>query len=226
VPVRLAPAALLIALAAAGCADAPTVEGVPAPPGAPDVARITCEADGSTTVETPDVLAQRDGVHLRIDSRLDDSASMNGLGFDVDPGVSSWVSGVPGTSEVACWPFSDHGGPDPSTVELTVFDPEHWYVDGELQCTDDDDGSALDLRLVPSYEGTRSASITADEARPLIQGLLPDDEVLLPGWAGAAHHGVVVIRDGRRIADVGFASIDGRWVQHGGYVCGGMTVTP
>jgi hypothetical protein len=52
----------------------------------PDVARIACEADGATSVLTPEVLAQqRDGVHLVVDSQLDEGASLNGLGLDVDP---------------------------------------------------------------------------------------------------------------------------------------------
>ncbi len=164
-------------------------------------------------------------MHVRVVNRLNEPASLNGLGFDVDPGASSWIAGKPGTLGIACWPFSDHRGPEPATVSLTVQDPEHWYVEGELQCAADDDGSALDLELVPTYKGDPEASISPEEARPLIVGLLPEDEVVLPGFPDASHDGVVVIRDGRPIARVGFALIDGQWVQRGGQVCGGPSVT-
>lgn len=214
-----------ILLIAGGCADGPSA-GIPSPPpDAPDVARIVCEADGSTTLETPDVLVQRDGLHIRVVSHLEEPASVNGLGFDVDPGRSSWIAGTPGVLPIACWPFSGHGGPVPATVPLTVHDPQRWFVEGELQCTEDDDGSALDLHLFASDRGDEDASITPEEARPLIRGLLPDDEVVVPGFPDTPHHSVVVIRDGRRIASVGFAQIDGRWVQRGGQVCGGPSVT-
>lgn len=41
---------------------------------------------------TPQFLVQRDGVHLAVDSKLDEPASLiGGFGFDVDPGVSEWT---------------------------------------------------------------------------------------------------------------------------------------
>ena len=195
-------------------------------PEAPDVAHITCRADGSTHLATPDVLAQRDGVHIVVRSQLDEPASINGLGFDVNPGRSTWVAGQAGMLGVACWPFSEHGTRPPPTSRLTVLDPQGWWVDGELQCTDHDDGAALDIELVGSAEGSDERSISLDEARALIPGLASDDELILPGWAGSSHDVVVVVREGRRIATVGFDFVDGAWVQRGGEVCGGQIMTP
>lgn len=175
-------------------------------------------------IQDPHVLARRDGVHVRVTNLLDEGVSMIGLGRDVSPGVSEWVSTYrPGVLRVACWPFSEHpeGGTEPVEVPITIYDPKHLFVEWELQCTEEDDGTALDIRLLASPGGQQSVSITPEEARPLISGLLEDDELVLPGYPDAVHQGVVVVRDGRRIASVGFSFEDGRWIQAGGRVCGG-----
>ena len=205
--------------------NAPPSEA-PVPAGAAMVGRIICEKDGTTRVATPDVLAQPDGVHVVIVNLLDESASMIGLGFDVDPGSSTWVvSERPGTIQEACWPFSEHpAGPPSSTTPMTVHDPEGMFVEGELQCNETDDGTALDIRLLASVEGRKDVSITPEEARPLIGGIRDDDIVQLPGYPDTVKQSVVVVRDGRRIAGVGFAFVSGRWIQRGGHVCGGPIV--
>ena len=152
---------------------------------------------------------------------------MLGLGFDVDPGSSEWVSAYrPGVLGVACWPFSEHpeGGSKPETRTLTIHDPDQLFVEWELQCNDDDDGTALDIRLVPSPGAPGPESIMPGEARPLINGLREDDDVVTPGYPEEVHTTVVVIREGRRIATVGFSFEQGRWIQAGGHVCGSMSV--
>ena len=127
---------------------------------------------------------------------------------------------------VACWPFSEHpeGGTDPVEVPLTIHDPKHLFVEWELQCTEEDDGTALDIRLIASPGGARNMSITPEEARPLIDGLREDDDVVLGGYPDEVHQSVVVIGDGRRIASVGFSFEGGRWIQAGGHVCGGGAI--
>jgi hypothetical protein len=201
-----------------------TEPGALSPSDAADVGRIVCEANGSTTVVTPDVLAQPDGVHLVVVSHLDEPASINGLGFDVDPGRSEWIAGTPGVHEVACWPFSDHRQDPPQTTSLSVVDPEGFFVDGTLECVPEDDGTALDIGIFPSSGGDEAGSITAEIARPLIGGIRPQDDIIVPGFRDSVHHTVVVVRDGRRIANVGFVYRDGGWVQRGGMVCGGGSV--
>ena len=217
----------LMALSACSGLATPSEASVPAD--ASTVARVVCEADGSTSVPTPDVLAQPDGVHVKVVSRLDEPASVSvkQIGWDVDPGPSRSVVGIPpGRAMASCWPFSEHaqGGNGLVPVPITIHDPDGLFVDGELQCTDDDDGLALDIRLLASPRGREGVSITPEEARPLIGGLLPTDEILITGYPDTLHQSVVVARDGRRIASVGFSSKGGRWIQAGGLVCGGPAV--
>jgi hypothetical protein len=116
------------------------------------------------------------------------------------------------------------GGPGPVAIPLKVYDPDHLFVEGELECKNEDDGSMLDIRLLASPDGNQNVSITPEEARPLIKGLREDDEVVVPGYPDEVHQGAVVIRDGRRIASVGFSFEGGRWIQAGGHVCGGPSV--
>jgi hypothetical protein len=220
--------ATTIALVACSTSDPPATPQVP--PDASRVARIVCEADGSTSVATPDVVARPDGVHVRVMSALDEPASVSigGIGWDVDSGESRSVTAIPpGRATVSCWPFSEHapGGSDPVPEPITIHDPDGMFVEGELECIDGDDGTALDIRLLPSARGRRDPSITPGEARPLIGGLLDTDELLVPGYPETVHQSLVVVRDGRRIASVGFSFERGRWIQAGGNVCGGATVT-
>ena len=218
---------VLVVLVLVGCSETEP-PATPSPPStATNVAHVVCEKDGSTSTSTPDVIARTDGVHVQVTSRLDEPASMLGLGYDVSPGVSKWVSSYgPGVLQVACWPFSEHpgGDPEPVRIPVTVYDPAGLFVDWQLQCSDEDDGTMLDIRLLASPDGRKNASITAEEARPLIKGLREDDEVAITGYPGEVHQGVVVIRDGRAIARVGFSFEGERWIQAGGFVCGGPIV--
>jgi hypothetical protein len=81
---------IALALILTGCADTRPRGTMGQNKPLPRVARIVCEADGTTSVLTPQVEAQRDGVHLVVNSRLDEPASLIGglAGLDVDPGVS------------------------------------------------------------------------------------------------------------------------------------------
>jgi hypothetical protein len=210
-----------------GCSQ-PSPPAASSPPAsAVKVARVVCQKDGSTSISTPDVLAQADGVHVHVTNRLNEPASIVGLGFDVSPGASDWVEAYrPGVLRVACWPFSQHpeGGAEPVEIPVKVYDPDHLFVEWELECTNEDDGTMLDIRLLASPHGKQNVSITPEDARPLIKGLREDDEVVVPGYPDEVRQGVVVIRDGRRIASVGFSFEGGRWIQAGGQVCGGPSV--
>jgi hypothetical protein len=221
---------LAAAFALFACSEAAPPATPRVPPDASKVARIVCEADGSTSVPTSDVVAQPDGIHVRVMSALDEPASVSigGIGWDVDSGPSRSVSSIaPGRTTAWCWPFSEHapGGNDPVPEPITIHDPDGMFVEGELECIDGDDGTALDIRLLASARGRRDVSINLEEARPLIGGLLDTDELLLPGYPETVHQSVVVVRDGRRIAGVGFSYTGGEWIQAGGHVCGGATVT-
>lgn len=211
--------ALLIGSATA-CADAPRA-GQLSDDGSADlrsVAVIECLADGSTSVVTPNVLVRPDGVHVKVVSHLDEPASINGWGFDVDPGTSRHVSGkAPGTIETACWPFSEHGsGVEPRTLPIEVLDPDDTYVDGEVAC----DGNAMswiaDYFTAPDREAGR---VPLDVARAGLRGVEADDEIRYAGYPAAEDPGVVVVRDGVVVASVSFARFDGEWSSPGGTIC-------
>lgn len=213
-------AASLMLLAA--CADAPRrapdgpANGVPT--AAPDVAEIVCEADGSTTVATPEVVVQPDGIHVHVVSHLDEPASLDGWGFDVDPGRSTWtVGGAPGARDTACWPFSHHGtSEEPPTSPVLVLDPEGTFVSGELECVGMASSMTADFAEAPIDAGP----IPLDEARDAITGLRPDDEVVHTGYPEQDEVGVAVRRDGETVASFSFVTFDGEeWSIAGANIC-------
>jgi hypothetical protein len=200
----------------AACADAPG-PGVEDP--VPTVAEIVCEADGSTTVRTPQVRVQPDGVHVRGVSRLDEPATVNGPGRDIGPGVTEWVSTTtaPGTVEVACHPFSLHGSGDaPATAPLEILDPSGPYVAGDLECSGAV-GHGIGEFAEPPLEGHR---IPIDAARAEIRGLEGDDHVFHVGYPEQPDASVAVRRDGQIVASFTFVTFDGEeWVVESSSIC-------
>jgi hypothetical protein len=198
-----------------GCADARS--GV-SPGDVPTVAEVVCEADGSTRVKTPEVVVQADGVHVHLLSRLDEPAEIIGLGRDVDPGESDWVSvAPPGSVDVGCNPFSLHGtGEEPSTTPMELLDPEGLYVPGELQCTGMARYGIGDF-AEPPLEGLR---VPIEAARAKIHGLDDDDEVFHIGYPEQPDAAVAVRQNGQIVATFSFVTFDGReWVIEGSSVC-------
>ena len=214
----IAPA--LLALLLVACADPPRASE-PSGDGAaelPSVALIECLADGSTSVRTPRVLVQRDGVHVRVVSHLDEPASINGWGFDVDQGESRQISpAAPGTVETACWPFSQHdSGREPPTHPVQVLDPDGAYFDGEVQCSGQAMSWVADYFTAPDRDAGR---IPLEVARVSLRGLEADDEVRYAGYTSADNPPVVVVRDSAVVASIGFARFDGDWSSPGGTIC-------
>lgn len=213
-------AATLVLMTA--CADPPAPGGeVPpnaVPEGVPNVAEIVCGADGSTLVGTPQVLVQPDGIHLHVLSRLDEPASVNGFGIDVDGGSVEVVSArAPGRIDVACWPFSDHGsGEEPPTSPIEVLDPQGIYVSGEIRCEGMSWGSVSDFAELPLDTGP----VPLEAARAAISGLRPDDEVLYVGYPEQTERTVAVRRDGAVVATFSFVTFDGEeWSVAGSEGC-------
>jgi hypothetical protein len=221
----------LLALLLAACADAqpagPQGEGERLS----GVARIVCEADGSTSVLTPEVIAQRDGVHLVVENKLNEPASLTGgFGLDVDPGVSEWTLQVgPGDRPIACWPFSEHGsGDEPGTIPLQVLDPERLYVaPAELECQGDEQWASI-LDFQDSSSGI--AADPVDAVRRSISGLESDDVISLhrSGYPEAGDQDgltVVVSRDERAVTIFGLTlGDDGRWLINGGRGCASVGI--
>jgi hypothetical protein len=212
-------AVTLVMLAA--CADPPGPGDAPpneVPAGVPDVAEVVCEADGSTTVRTPQVAVQPDGIHVHVISRLDEPASLNGWGFDVDPGGSTRTAGgEPGVRETACWPFTLHGtGEEPPTQGIEVLDPEGIYVNGEIECT----GTASDMIADFAELPLEAGPVPLEVARAKITGLRPDDEVVHTGYPEQDEAGVAVRRDGAVVASFSFVTFDREeWSVAGATIC-------
>lgn len=195
-----------------------------------DVARIVCEADGSTSAPTPEVVPLRDGVHVVVDNRLDESASLNGLGFDVEPGMSEWTLQIgPGDHALACWRFSDHGGGDePDTVSLRILDPEGLYVAPfELECPSDEQWSEISDVARPT---SGIAHDPVEAVRRSSTDLEPGDVVSehRSGYPQADVEGTTVTRsrDGRVVAIFSLSLAgDDRWLINGGRGCANIGIS-
>ncbi len=199
------------------CANAPLPGSDPTD--VPAVAEIVCEADGSTTIRTPEVLVQPDGIHVHVVSRLDEPAQMVGLfGSDVEPGGSDYISVVePGTIEAGCFPYSQHEDPDSLiTSPIEVLDPDGTYVDGEVDCSGMMRASVSDF-AEPALD---AGPVPLEEARPKIRGLQAGDEVLLTGYPEQAGAAVAVRRGDEIVATFSFVTFDGQeWVIEGSSIC-------
>jgi hypothetical protein len=162
---------------------------------------------------------------VRIISHLDEPASVDGFGFDVEPGETERVSHTPpGTTDMACYPFSIHGsGEVPPTTPIEILDPEDLYLDGELNC-----GlfSAVwnmigEAAETPLEEGV----VPLSEARASITGLEAQDEVRFAGYPSSRDRNVLVVRDDNVIASFEFVTFDGEnWVAMSGSGCEGSGV--
>lgn len=218
------PAAVIALTAALGllgaaCANEPN-EAAPTGPSATSTARIVCEADGSTTLLTPQVQVRPDGFTLRVKSDLDEPASINGFGVDVDPGVTRSVETTPpGSVEVACWPFSEHGSDEPSTQTLTINDPEDLYVSAELGCPPGDGGSWSEIFDYASpVKGSYATPI--DAAASHLRSLEPRDELRQAGYPEQQSGPVIVVRDANVVASVGVSlAKNGKWYVVGASGC-------
>lgn len=211
---KLAPAFVASLIVTAGCADAPT--GTKAD--TQDVAGIICEADGSTTILTPRVLVQPDGVHVHAVSRLDETAEIIDLGHDVQPGETEWVAQTPpGKVETACNPFSQHdSGEAPPTTPVEILDPDGIYVNGEIQCSGTSGAIIGDFAEAPLDVGP----VPLSEARKAIRGLDDDDQVLRAGYPEQRDAAIIVRRHSQIVASFGFVTFDGEdWVVEGSQIC-------
>jgi hypothetical protein len=214
---RLATIVALLLLS--GCADR-----TEPPPGAPDdittTVEVVCRANGTTDLGSPTVAARPAGVHVVVRSHLKEPASVNGMGFDVEPGQTErTIALAPGAVEVSCWAFSDHGADEPPTQRLEVVDPRSLYTDPELDCQPGDMiGSTIADFVAPGPD--RSVRIPLEEAEGRISGLLPDDRLAYGGYPEQTGAPVRVVRGGAVVASVSFArAVDGTWVSPGSTTC-------
>jgi hypothetical protein len=205
----------LVALAAVPVRFVPAEVGS-APPtpivAAPDVAEITCDGT-STEVVTPEVVAQPDGVHVRVTntSSTDLSFQFRGGGDSAPVGESEFVRSLaPGAVDVRCLdPALDAGIPG-GWVFLTVVDPAGIYRAPVLECA----GGETVTGNVDYVEGAAGwTDDPVDITREHAIGVLPTDEVSYAGYPKQAPPQVRVVRDGAVVAVFNFFD-DG----HGGWL--------
>ena len=215
-------AALLFAVIALGAAPTRSTPGAFVGPWtpAPDIAtraQLTCATDGSAALSPDTLQPQPDGVHIRVINELDEPVSV--AGFDADPGTTNYVfTGGPGTMELMCWPFSEHGsGEEPDRLSLEVVDPLGLHVDGELPC-EIESHSISEYFEAPVDEGPPPL----DVARRVIEGLLPDDVVRVGGYPEQEGGSVIVVRDDEIVATYGIRRFKGQpWDVIYGSACEG-----
>jgi hypothetical protein len=169
-------------------------------PVAAEVAELTC--DGSTTtLLTPRVAAQPDGVHVRVTntSSLDLSLQVEGVGGDNAPvgeRESVWQL-APGEVRLRCLdPAVDAGSPG-GYVTVEVVDPAGLYVSPELGC-------ASVVGMTPEYaEGWMGyQGDPVEAARVLLTGLLEGDVVERAGYPGSTEPIVRIVREGAVVGSV------------------------
>ena len=198
---------------------------------APTVAELTCEADGTTSLANPEVLVRPDGVHIEVQNRLDEPASLNGLGMDVDPGHSEWTLSIPpGEHDIACWPFSDHGsGVEPTTTTLRVLDPGGLYVSPEFDCPEGEWSLIIDFAAPSETDVADPDEAILDPiqaARHLVTKAEPGDELVPAGYPEQDRSGtILVLRDGAPIVAVSVSRADDAgWYATGADGCQGYDV--
>jgi hypothetical protein len=215
---------VVAAPASAACADAPSgpvpLEGPWTP--SPDIATravLTCAEDGTTSLSAETIQPRPDGVHIKVVNAYDEPVSVEG--FDAEPGVTDWVfSRGPGTMELMCWPFSQHGsGDEPARIPLRIVDPLGLYVDGSLPCEDDIRSfTTVDYFEPPIDEGPPPLEV----ARRVIEGLRADDILRVDGYPEQEGGAVIVIREGAVVGRYGISRFEGEpWTITSGSACEG-----
>jgi hypothetical protein len=191
-------------------------------PAFPDVAAVVCDANG-TRVLTPEVRAQTDGVHIRVDNRTDADrrifltyANGAGGGASAPPGVTDLPNAYggtalripPGPTLIRCVDPADPAG-DVKNVGLEVVDPDGVWTPTSFDCPEVVTGSPL-----YTSDAKGQAGDPVELARQHFQGLLPTDVVELAGYADEGDPIVRVVRDGATIATIEyFQAQDGGWLE-------------
>jgi hypothetical protein len=168
-----------------------------------DVLKVRC-ADRETTVLTPVVAAQGDGVRVvvepvgppaQIQFRQVGITGTFGGSIDADGASHPWPI-APGPTEVQC-------GPDPSGFEeaatFEVVDPAGHWAEPVLSC-----GDAGGTEVV-GYDGGAAEWVDEPAAiRGILRGVLPDDRVMRPLYGRDRLDRWVIVRDGDVVGLVWF----------------------
>lgn len=198
-----------------GSEPEPTPDRVSDGPPAPTLMEVTCTEDGTTKVADSELTVQEGGLRVRMDNQTGESVSMTGLGWDFEKGISTEVLPVPpGPLEIACWPYSDQSGEEPSTIPVSILDPNGLWVDPEIECTVGPESNVIFDHFFAS-PGKKGDPV--DLARGDIRNLEDDDVVERAGYPAEERRvSVRVQRDGKTVALVSYDL-----AENGGYLLGG-----
>lgn len=154
------------------------------PAEAPTVGRIVCDGT-ATTVETPEVAARADGVHLTVENSSPENLGiqfdMSGRGDNADVGTTNLLIPIaPGEERVRCFAASDDFDPGApgGWVTITVIDPSGFYVSPELDCPNGAFGQINDF--VAGAQGDPDPAVAA--AQHYSKQVSSGDEVVAAGY--------------------------------------------
>jgi hypothetical protein len=218
--------AMCSTIALAACADRPEVTSE-AP--TPNVATIVCDETG-TTVETPSVRPQLDGLHVVIDNRTEVDPGFSvafdhgGLGDNAPQGTSKHVLDVPpGIVRIGCYTGA-RGSGERDLQALEVVDADGVYRSTELTC---ESGSSTGVSdYVPGAKGETSDPVDLARAtfESAIGGLEPDDVAERAGYPEWDEPIVRLVRAGEVVATIRYREADdGGWLQDTMSMCEGLT---
>ena len=213
------PAGLVLTLTLSGCGGLSGGAG-----DALAVGRVVCQ--NGTSVPTPLVRVQPDGVHLRVDNRTgagrlvyrqEDETSAREL-HDAPPGISGTVSlEAPGEWRVVCTPPPLYPQEDSPWVELEVVDPDGLWVSDQPECD-------VVTSTHPDYFEDLPRGHTGDllkaarrEVPEWMEDPQPEDVVEAAGYPEGRIPQFRVVRDGRVVAVASYRD-DGR----GGWLFGSI----
>jgi hypothetical protein len=190
----------------------------------PTAVLLTCDGQ-TTTLDTPQVRPQADGIHIVITntSGIDLALEIRDrAGENATPGRREVVwPGEPGTFELRCVDPADAAAaalPEGGYVEVEVLDPEGIYVPTELAC---DEVSGWYADFAPDAVGVADPVAGARDAHEWIR---PDDVVELAGYPESETKLVRVVRDGEIVAVLeSFRSGPDEWLETSGNACAGIT---
>ena len=198
---------LLLLTIVSGCAE-PTVSDPAGDEPAPSVAEVRCDEEGTTTILTPTVQAQPDGVHIEVDVPAGSNIGFivhDCCGFNAED-ANFVVPISPGPMPVACLIGAEQDpGDDSLYSDIRVVDLLGAYVPGLPECSG---GTGVG----GEHAGPSAGSDPISAARALLTGLRSTDELVRVGYVERrSEASVEVRRDGEYIAALDLEPSDGGW---------------
>ncbi len=215
-----------------GCQRPPSTEEAASGPktkGTPDVARVVCGSEG-VRVLTPRVESRPDGMHLKIDNRIDGSADLSvshpggGMGWSVPAGRSERVANVPpGKIQIDCygrsWGEDKLLAMEVGTVE--VLPGNAGYKSTKLDCPKEKS------KKIEPYTNEEMEEQEGDPVeifrRSNADSLREGDVVEIAGNTRSRDERTVrVVRDGEVVATAHYLKLSTGWIEATDESCAGF----